>query len=174
MRSSRDAWDQFCADIGRLCETGRLSEEQLEQLSQEAEALYEAGLLSDDRVERLTDALISPDQRAFIEALAYGLAKIFHTPLGLLKEGAQDVLLKPVDQLAAEAQEHKTASALLKSVPGLVGRGIVLQNPHDPPNCWYGAYEVRVLRGYPLPQLPHTIDGYPVKIVVVDSPPVAY
>ena len=103
MRSSRDAWDQFCGDVGRLRSAG-LSNAQLDQLGQEAERLYQAGVLSEDRVLRLVQALLSPDDFARIDAIAYGIAKLFHTPLDQLAAEARSLLHTPLDQLAAEAR----------------------------------------------------------------------
>jgi len=142
MRSNPGAWNQFCDDVDQLRRAGRLSEAQLDQISHEADRLYCAGALSDDRLLRLSHALLSPEDFARIDGIAYGIAKLLTTPL---------------DQLAAEVR-----------LPGLVGRGVVLQNPHDPPPFWNAAYEVRWLRGYPVPALPPSIDGYPVKLVLVD------
>ena len=67
-------------------------------------------------------------------------------------------------------------SALLKQLslwPGFAGHGVVLQNPEDPYSRWRTAYEVRWFRGYPLPPLPSTLKGSPVKIILVDALPVA-
>jgi hypothetical protein len=142
MRSSRDAWDQLCDDVDQLRRAGQLSEAQLDQIGHEADRLYCVGALSDKRLLRLSRALLSPEDFARIDGIAYGIAKLLHTPL---------------DQFTAEVR-----------MPGLVGRGVVLQNPHDPPDFWHSAYEVRWLRGYPIPALPPSIDGYPVKLVLVD------
>lgn len=94
MQSSCDAWDWFCYEVGRLRRAELLSREQLNQLSQEAERLYQAGALSDDQVLRLARALISPEDFAFIDALAYGIARLLNTPIA---------------QLAAEAQAYRAA-----------------------------------------------------------------
>lgn len=144
MLSSRDAWGQFCDDVGQLRHAGRLSKEQLDQLGHEADRLYCAGILSEDRLLRLSRSLLSPEDYALIDGIAYGIAKLLHTP---------------INQLTAKAHGD---------LPGLVGRGVVIQNPHDPPDFWSAAYEARWLRGYPVPALPPSIDGYPVKLVIVD------
>lgn len=149
MRSGRDTWDQFCDDVGQLRHAGRLSKEQLDQIGHEANHLYEAGVLSEDRLLRLSRALLSPEDFAFIDALAYGIAKLLHTPIA---------------QLAAEAHGASDVSSDLLELPGHVGSGVVLQ----PPAFGHAAYEVRWLRGYPVPALPPSIDGYPVKLVLVD------
>lgn len=149
MRESRDAWDQLCDDVDQLRRTGQLSEAQLDQIALEADHLYCAGALSDKRLLRLSRALLSPEDFARIDAIAYGIAKLLHTPL---------------DQLAAKAPESDD----VLDQPGHVGSGIVLQNPHDPPDFQHAAYEVRWLRGYPVPALPPSIDGYPVKLVILD------
>lgn len=168
MRSTQDAWDQLCGYIASLRSAGYFSRGQLEQIAQEAERLHSAGVLSDDRLLRLSRALLSPEDFMAIDALAYGIAQLLNTPIA---------------QLAAEAQAHRAAretpsvsrvSNQLLDLPGHAGSGIVLQNPHDPPPAWYGAYEVRWLRGYPIPALPASVDGYPVKIVVVDALPAPY
>lgn len=75
-------------------------------------------------------------------------------------------------QRARERSSLNVGATLPREI-GLVGHGVVLQNPHDPPDRWYSAYEVRWLRGYPLPEMPPLIDGYPVKVVIVDALPVA-
>lgn len=81
-----------CAVAGHLRRTGQLSSAQLDQLGQEAERLHHAGALSDDQVLLLLRALISSEDFARIDAIAYGIAKLLHTPL---------------DQLAAEAQAYQ-------------------------------------------------------------------
>jgi hypothetical protein len=163
MRSKQDAWGQLCDDVDQLRRTDRLSEEQLDQIGCEADRLYCAGRLSDDQLLRLSRALLSPEDFKRIDAIAYGLAKFLHTPL---------------DQLAIESQLSRettvadAVSSALRGLPGLAGHGVVLQNPHDPPHAQYAMYEVRWLRGYPVPALPPSIDGYPVKLVIVDELPV--
>jgi hypothetical protein len=187
------AWTQFCADVRRLREAGRLSESQLDQIGEEAERLHNAGRLSNDQVEQLITALLSEEDLAVIDGIAYGLAKLINTPLGdlaaeagvprtsshwltgdevrqTIAASAARLANTPLDQLAAEARAIRARK--VPRMPGLAGHGVVLQNPHDPPSRWYNAYEVRWLRGYPVPQLPPTIDGYPVQLVVVDSLPV--
>lgn len=94
MLASQDAWSQFCANVGQLRRTGRLSSAQLDRLGQEAERLYDTGVLSEDRVLHLSQALLSPEDSARINALAYGIAKILNTP---------------IDQLAAEAEAYRAA-----------------------------------------------------------------
>jgi hypothetical protein len=196
MRPTSRAWDRFCAEVGQLRRDGRLSEQQLEQLGQQAERLYDAGWLSEDQVLKLTEALLSPEDLALIDGIAYGLARLFKTPLGQLAaeagvqprsphwmtgdevsetiaRSAARFASTPLDQLAAEAHAHRTSRDLL-DMPGHAGSGVVLQNPHDAPAHWYAMYQVDWLRGYPIPDLPPTIDGYPVKINVVDSLPVPY
>lgn len=59
----------------------------------------------------------------------------------------------------------------LRRLPGLVSAGVVLQNPHASPREWFSLYEVRWLRGQPVPALPRTIDGRDVRVVVVDDYP---
>ena len=93
MRASQDAWSQFCADVGQLRRTERLSSAQLDQIGQEAERLHHAGALSDDQLLLLSRALLSPEAFARIDAIAYGIAKLLHTP---------------INQLAAEAQTYRT------------------------------------------------------------------
>lgn len=196
MRANPGAWEQFCGEIDRLRRAGHLSEAQLEQLGQEGERLYEAGRLSDDQALQLATALLSDEDNAFIDALAFGIARLVNTPLGQLAAEAgvsprnRDLMTgdelsrtlgfhagqladTPIDQLAAEAREHRRARSLLDA-PGHAGHGIVLQNPHDHPTRWYSAYQVDWLRGYPVPPLPVMIDGYPVVVNVVDSLPVPY
>lgn len=196
MRPTSRAWDQFCAEVDRLRRDGQLSETQLEQLGQEAERLYEAGWLSEDQVLKLSEALLSPEDLALIDGIAYGLARLFKTPLGQLAaeagvhpgsphwmtgdevsetiaRSAARFASTPVEQLAAEARAYRTSRDLTRA-PGHAGSGVVLQNPHDPPSRWYAVYQVDWLRGYPLPDLPPTIDGYPVEIVIVDALPVAF
>lgn len=98
MRTSQEAWSRFCADIGLLRRTGRLSSEQLDRLGQEAEQLHHAGALSNDQVLLLLRALISSEDFARIDAIAYGIAKLLHTP---------------IDQLAAEAQAYRAVRGRL-------------------------------------------------------------
>lgn len=131
----RDSWDQFCADVGRLREAGQFSDDQLDQLGMEAERLYEAGLLSEDRLLRLSRALLSPEDFALIDGIAYGVAKLLNTPLNELAAEAgvrpaspywmtgdevQHTIARsaarladtPLDQLAAEAQQHRARKRL--------------------------------------------------------------
>jgi hypothetical protein len=58
----------------------------------EIERLYRAGSISDSEIERIALARLSPQELAIIDAFAYGLAKLLHTP---------------IDQLAAEADAHR-------------------------------------------------------------------
>lgn len=59
----------------------------------------------------------------------------------------------------------------LRFLPGFVGAGRVLQNPQALPREWFEIYEVRWLRGQPVPSLPSTIDGRAVRLVLVDEYP---
>lgn len=65
-------------------------------------------------------------------------------------------------------------SDYLRRMPGLVSHGVVLQNPGASPREWCEIYEVRWLRGQPIPSLPSTIDGRALKLVVVDAYPVPH
>jgi len=126
----RDTWGQFCDDVGHLREAGKFSDEQLDQLGLEAERLYEDGLLSEDRLLRLSRALLSPEDFALIDGIAYGIARLVNTPLGQLAAEAgvprsssnwmtgdevertiasssARLANTPLDQLAAEAQQHR-------------------------------------------------------------------
>jgi hypothetical protein len=57
----------------------------------------------------------------------------------------------------------------LLQVPGHAGSGAMLVDPSTNAEI----FEVRWLRGYPVPPLPQMIDGRPVRLVVVDALPVA-
>lgn len=57
----------------------------------------------------------------------------------------------------------------LIQIPGAAGAGILLVDP----STGEEVFEVRWLRGYQVPPLPQTIDGRPVRIVVVDNLPAA-
>ena len=128
------AWNQFCTDVRRLREAGRLSESQLDQLGKEAERLHNAGRLSNDQVEQLIAALLSEEDFAVIDGIAYGLAKLINTPLGDLAAeagvprksshwltgdevrqtiaySAAKLARTPVDQLAAEAAAKRAEFA---------------------------------------------------------------
>lgn len=59
----------------------------------------------------------------------------------------------------------------LRRTPGLVSHGVVLQNLEAPREQQVWAYEVRWLRGQPVPSLPTTIDDRAVKLVIVDAYP---
>jgi len=59
----------------------------------------------------------------------------------------------------------------LHRIPGLVSHGVVLQNPGAPREQQIWAYEVRWLRGQPVPSLPSTINGHAVRLVIVDEYP---
>lgn len=127
-----DAWDQFCNDVGRLRQAEQLSDDQLDRLGLEAERLYDAGLLSNDQLLRLSRALLSDEDFALIDAIAYGIARLINTPLGQLAEeaGVQpasphwltgDEVARtiarssarlantPLDQLAADAQAYRAS-----------------------------------------------------------------
>lgn len=69
--------------------------------------------------------------------------------------------------------ERRVLRGRLQQMPGLVSQGVVIQNPEAPRARQVCAYEVRWLRGQTLPNLPATLEGYPVKLVVVDAYPVA-
>lgn len=56
----------------------------------------------------------------------------------------------------------------LLQLPGSAGAGIVLADPASSTEV----FEVRWLRGYPIPPLPQAIDGRVVHVVVVDALPV--
>ena len=71
-----------------------------------------------------------------------------------------------------KSPEREALVDRLRRQPGFVGAGIVLQNPFAPRSAWFDAYEVRWLRGQPVPALPSTVGGYTVKLVIVDSYPV--
>ena len=73
----------------------------------------------------------------------------------------------------AETPADRALLEQLRRLPGLVSRGLAVQNPGEPPSRWIFAYEVRWLRGQPLPRLPRRLGGYPVKLVIVDSYPAA-
>ena len=62
----------------------------------------------------------------------------------------------------------------LVQLPGFVGAGVVLQNPHAPRSVWRFAYEVRWLHGRAAPSLPARVEGHPVKLVYVSSYPIPY
>lgn len=62
-----------------------LSEDEIDQLG-------DAGVLSDDDLDYLVRTRISPEEMAVLEAIAYGIAKLFHTP---------------INQLVAEAAAHR-------------------------------------------------------------------
>jgi hypothetical protein len=66
---------------------------------------------------------------------------------------------------------YKSTRETISGMPGLVSHGVVLQNPGSPREQQVWAYEVRWLRGLPLPSLPSTIKGHPVKLVIVDDYP---
>ena len=67
--------------------------------------------------------------------------------------------------------EDGALSDYLKRTPGLVGHGVALQNPGASRERQVWAYEVRWLRGQPVPSLPSTIDGRAVRLVIVDEYP---
>lgn len=71
----------------------------------------------------------------------------------------------------ARAMNDRDAFAeSLFRLPGFVGAGVVLQNPRTPRE-WLEVYEVRWLRGQPVPSLPSRVEGRPVKLVIVDDYP---
>ena len=70
-----------------------MSPGQLDALTEsEVEQLFAAGRLSEADLMHLVQTRLSPQQLAAIDAFAYGIAKIFSTP---------------IDQLSAEAAEHR-------------------------------------------------------------------
>jgi len=54
----------------------------------EIERLYDAGLVSEGALDRIADSRLSPDDRALAEGIAYGIAKLFNTPLNQLVDEA--------------------------------------------------------------------------------------
>ena len=82
--------------------------QQLDALSEpEIEQLFDAGRLSDADMLHLMQTRISPQQLAAIDAIAYGIAKIFHTPIDQLSAEATKIFHTPIDQLSAEAAVHR-------------------------------------------------------------------
>ena len=71
-----------------------------------------------------------------------------------------------------KSPERRALVDRLRLLPGFVGAGAVLQNPFAVPRDWTSVYEIRWLRGQPVPALPSTVGGYAVKLVFVDSYPV--
>lgn len=57
----------------------------------------------------------------------------------------------------------------LRQFPGFAGAGVTLENLGTQ---WSTVYEVRWLRGYPVPMLPPSVDGHPVNLEIVDALPV--
>jgi hypothetical protein len=91
----------------------------------EIERLYEAGCVSDDEIMELAQARLSPDELAILDGIAYGIAKILHTPINDLVAdasahraaiGASPDHLSHLDQIVAlhenfwgaQAQQHPT------------------------------------------------------------------
>ena len=74
----------------------------------------------------------------------------------------------------AGAYEDDAFADHLRRMPGLVSHGVVLQNPEAPRERQVWAYEVRWLRGQPVPSLPSTINGRAVRLVIVDEYPRTY
>lgn len=65
----------------------------LDHLSdEEIEHLYDLGLVPDEELERLYYERVSPEDRAVIDAIAFGLARLLNTPIA---------------QLVADADEHR-------------------------------------------------------------------
>jgi hypothetical protein len=92
----------------------------LDDLSEdEIEQLYNAGLVSDEDVEQVALERLSPHKLVMLDALAYGIAKLFHTPIG---------------ELAAEAAAHRAANNVTSATAcgNLPARGDrPMMTPHD-------------------------------------------
>ena len=179
-------WDQFCNRVRLLRESGSLSKADLDRLGERLEQMYEAGQVTDAQVEQFADAAMSPEDKRFIDTLAYGLAKLLNgTPINQLGQESARILTMPVDQLANEAWHHKVARGIvrvselqdaLEQMPGFVGSGVMSDAFGRP------LFEVLWLRGYPPPALPEVIEksastgnpGIPTKLVMTDSLPIAY
>ncbi len=73
----------------------------------------------------------------------------------------------PPPAAADEATLTDAISAQLSQLPGFAGAGVVLDQSGAE------AFEVSWLRGYPIPSLPQQAGDWPVRVVVVESLPVA-
>jgi hypothetical protein len=184
--------DQIGEEAERLHNAGRLSNDQVEQLveaslSEDDLALIDGiayglaklintplgDLAAEAGVPRTSSDWLTGDEvRQTISASA---ARLANTSLDQLAAEARAIRARKAREAQDFVRDAPWQHYLQKfHHPGLAGHGVVLQNPHDPPDQHYATYEVRWLRGYPLPQLPPVIDGYPVQLVVVDSLPVPY
>lgn len=81
---ARDPWERFCNEVAALRRAGLMSPVLYKQLENHAEVLYNRGLISDAQVEQFGEAIMDPEDRAVINAIAYGLARLFHTPINQL------------------------------------------------------------------------------------------
>ena len=192
-RLSECQLDQIGEEAERLHNAGRLSNDQVEQLVEAALSQEDLALL-DGIAYGLAKLINTPLGDLAAEAGVPRTSSNWLTGDEVkqtISASAARLASTPLDQLAAEARAIRARKAreahgddFVRDAPwqylypqkfhhpGLAGHGVVLQNPHDHPSRWYNAYEVRWLRGYPVPQLPPMIDGYPVQLVVVDSLPV--
>jgi hypothetical protein len=112
---------------------------------EEIERLYDAGLISDEEIEDLAHARLSPSDLAILDGIAYGLAKLLHTP---------------INQLASEAASFRADRGMSPGMPwydDLDGRG-PQPSPHPRP---HGAAYNKVTRdaaqgNLHMPQYPAT------------------
>ena len=86
---ARDPWERFCNEAAALRRAGLMSPELYKQLENHAEVLYNRGMISDAQIEQLGEAIMDPEDLAMINAIAYGLARLFHTPINQLVAEAE-------------------------------------------------------------------------------------
>ena len=108
-------------------------------------------------------AMLSADPERFIAMVTRG--PVIEVPREAVKRAAArsiEVLPPPPAPLKAD-----TLADQLLGLPGYASSGVVQTAPGNE------IFEVRWLRGYPVPSLPQRIDGRPVRVIVVDALPVA-
>ncbi len=86
-------------------------------------------------------------------------------PVEVAQLSPQSVAVPP----PALVEQPLSLDQLLLQMPGYAGAGAVRVDPSSSDE----AYEVRWLRGYPIPPLPPVIDGRSVRVAVVDALPIA-
>jgi len=128
------------------------------------------GFPSDDEIR----AMLDTDPRGFIERARRGPA-VIDVPIEQSAPQPQPAppsapAAPPPPPPPAQAPSHADALAeQLLQLPGHAGAGIVLVDPSSGTEV----FEVRWLRGHPIPPLPAAVDGRVVRLAIVDELPVA-
>lgn len=122
------------------------------------------GFPSDDEIR----AMLDTDPRGFIERARRGPS--IDAPIE--QQAPQPPPVQPTAPVVPPPAQPQHVDALaeqLIQLPGHAGAGVVLADPSSGTEV----FEVRWLRGYPIPPLPQAVEGRAVRLAIVDELPVA-